>query len=60
MIKIIITSFIIIIIMFIIYKVYNPTIDFVTTNDKIIVLLWYNKYYNDIEYTRTYIKLIEF
>ena len=38
---------------------YSPKIDIVTSRDKYIVLLWYNKWYLSGEYERTYIILFE-
>ena len=41
------------------YNKYFPKIDIVISNNKYIVLLWYNKYYLNGEYKRIYIKLFE-
>lgn len=41
------------------YNKYSPNIDIVTSRDKYIVLLWYNKWYLSGEYERTYIILFE-
>ena len=42
-----------------IYNKYSPKIDIVISRNKYIVLLWYNKWYWNREYKRTYIKLFE-
>ena len=42
-----------------IYNKYSPRIDIVISRNKYIVLLWYNKWYWNREYKRTYIKLFE-
>lgn len=60
MLQLIIICIVLIIMLVILYKLYKPTIDFVTTDNKIIILLWYNKYYNDIDYTRTYKQIAKF
>lgn len=56
---VLIALWIIVSIVFIIrlYNYYKPTIDFITTNSGVEVLLWYNKY-EDSFVQRTYIKLI--
>lgn len=43
----------------IMYNKYSPKIDIVTSRNKYIVLLWYNKWYLSGEYERTYIILFE-
>lgn len=43
----------------IMYNKYSPKIDIATSEDKYIVLLWYNKWYWSGECKRTYIKLFE-
>ena len=43
----------------IMYNKYSPKIDIVTSRNKYIVLLWYNKWYYSGEYERTYIILFE-
>ena len=43
----------------VIYDKYSPKIDIVTSRNRHIVLLWYNKWYWNGEYRRTYIKLFE-
>ena len=41
------------------YNKYSPKIDIVTSRDRYIILLWYNKWYWNEECKRTYIKLFE-
>lgn len=41
------------------YDKYFPKIDITISGNKYIVLLWYNKWYQNGEYKRTYIKLFE-
>ena len=36
---------------------YDPTLDVVVSNNKVTVLLWYNKYYDNDEKKRVYVKL---
>ena len=43
----------------IMYNRYLPKIDVVISGNKYIVLLWYNKWYWDGQYKRTYIKLFK-
>nr|DAG91346.1 MAG TPA: hypothetical protein [Crassvirales sp.] len=43
----------------IMYNRYLPKIDIVISGNKYIVLLWYNKWYWNEQYKRTYIKLFE-
>ena len=38
---------------------YSPKIDIVISENKRVVLLWYNKYYWSGEIKRTYVKLFE-
>lgn len=38
---------------------FSPRIDIITSRNKYIVLLWYNKWYWNEECKRTYIKLFE-
>ena len=42
-----------------VYNKYSPKIDIITSRNKYIVLLWYNKWYYSGEYERTYIILFE-
>ena len=36
---------------------YDPTLDMVVSDNKVTVLLWYNKYYDNDEKERVYVKL---
>lgn len=36
---------------------YDPTLDVVMSDNKVTVLLWYNKYYDNDEKKRVYVKL---
>lgn len=51
--------FLIVLCIWIIVMYYSPKINIVTSKNKYIVLLWYNKWYCSGECKRTYIKLFE-
>lgn len=54
----IIIAIIFIIIVFYIYNKYSPKIDIILSNNKYVVIIWYNGRDNNGNYVRTYKKLL--
>lgn len=57
MVQLIALLVLLILVIFVLYKRYQPTIDLIKCDKGYSVLLWYNKYFDEENYDRTYIRL---